>query len=111
MASSRRRALAQGDHGMAARQLTQIRWIVATNLVLGVITVAIGASGRYWAERRRRVRCRSWPGAVRRDGKLEGAAQTFSRRCRPFGCCRSAPDLSAVAVSVRAPAPLEVERR
>ena len=32
---------------MAARQLTQIRWIVATNLVLGLITVAIGASGRY----------------------------------------------------------------
>jgi uncharacterized membrane protein len=42
------RALAQGDHGTAARQLDQIRRIVATNLVLGVITVAIGASGRYW---------------------------------------------------------------
>jgi uncharacterized membrane protein len=43
-----RRALAEGDYGLAARQLTQIRWIVATNLVLGLITVAIGASGRYW---------------------------------------------------------------
>jgi uncharacterized membrane protein len=44
-----KRALAQSDHGTAARQLTQIRWIVATNLVLGLITVAIGASGRYWS--------------------------------------------------------------
>ena len=42
------RALAQSDHETAARQLTQIRRIVATNLVLGLITVAIGASGRYW---------------------------------------------------------------
>jgi uncharacterized membrane protein len=33
---------------MATRQLTQIRRIVATNLVLGLVTVAIGASGRYW---------------------------------------------------------------
>jgi uncharacterized membrane protein len=33
---------------MAARQLTQIRSIVAINLVLGLLTVAIGASGRYW---------------------------------------------------------------
>jgi uncharacterized membrane protein len=43
-----RGALAQGDREMAARQLTLIRWIVATDLVLGLITVAIGASGRYW---------------------------------------------------------------
>jgi uncharacterized membrane protein len=42
------RALAQSDHTMATRQLTQIRWIVATNLALGLITVAIGASGRHW---------------------------------------------------------------
>ena len=32
----------------AIRQLTQIRWVVGTNLVLGLLTVAIGASGRYW---------------------------------------------------------------
>jgi len=32
----------------AARQLGQMRLIVATNLVLGLITAAIGASGRYW---------------------------------------------------------------
>ena len=42
------RALAQSDDQMATRQLTQIRRIVATNLVLGLVTVAIGASGRYW---------------------------------------------------------------
>jgi uncharacterized membrane protein len=43
-----RRALEQSDDQMAARQLTQIRWIVATNLALGLITTAIGAGGRYW---------------------------------------------------------------
>jgi uncharacterized membrane protein len=43
-----RRALAAGDDKMAARQLGQIRWMVATNLVLGLLTSAIGASGRYW---------------------------------------------------------------
>jgi uncharacterized membrane protein len=43
-----RRALEAGDDKMAARQLAQMRWMVATNLVLGLLTVAIGASGRYW---------------------------------------------------------------
>jgi uncharacterized membrane protein len=42
------RALDAGDYQAAAVQLTQIRWIVATNLVLGLLTSAIGASGRYW---------------------------------------------------------------
>ncbi|HYZ26105.1 MAG TPA: CopD family protein [Geminicoccaceae bacterium] len=42
------RALDQSDDQAAAGQLSQIRWIVATNLVLGLITTAIGASGRYW---------------------------------------------------------------
>jgi uncharacterized membrane protein len=42
------RALAHKDHETAARQLNQIRRIVAINLALGLITVAIGASGRYW---------------------------------------------------------------
>jgi uncharacterized membrane protein len=42
------RALAQRDGETAARQLDQIRRIVAINLVLGLLTVAIGASGRYW---------------------------------------------------------------
>jgi uncharacterized membrane protein len=43
-----RMALARSDNAAAARQLNQIRWIVMLNLVLGLITVAVGASGRYW---------------------------------------------------------------
>ena len=35
--------------GLAAASLGQMRRIVAINLVLGVITVAAGASGRFWA--------------------------------------------------------------
>jgi uncharacterized membrane protein len=42
------RALDRGDPAMAARQLGQIRTIVLINLVLGLITAAVGASGRYW---------------------------------------------------------------
>jgi len=41
-------ALAAGDNPAAARQLNQIRILVTTNLILGLITVAIGSSGRYW---------------------------------------------------------------
>lgn len=41
-------ALARRDTAAAARQLNQIRWIVAANLVLGLVTVAVGSSGRYW---------------------------------------------------------------
>jgi uncharacterized membrane protein len=39
------------DHGaltQAAAQLNQIRIIVAVNLVIGIVTVIVGASGRYW---------------------------------------------------------------
>ena len=43
-----RRALDAGDDQAAGVQLDQIRRIVAINLVLGLITIAIGASGRYW---------------------------------------------------------------
>jgi uncharacterized membrane protein len=43
-----RRAVARRDLREAARQLNQIRWIVMLNLVLGLVTVAIGSSGRYW---------------------------------------------------------------
>lgn len=32
----------------AGKQLAQIRRIVGTNIVLGVITIAVGASGRFW---------------------------------------------------------------
>jgi uncharacterized membrane protein len=42
------RALEHGDQAGAAGQLGQIRRIVAINLALGLITSAIGASGRYW---------------------------------------------------------------
>lgn len=43
-----RRAMAAGDHAAAAAQLEQIRVIVAINLVLGLVTVVIAATGRYW---------------------------------------------------------------
>ena len=43
-----RAALARQDYAAAARQLNQIRWIVMLNLVLGLVTVAVGSSGRYW---------------------------------------------------------------
>ena len=32
----------------AAKELNQIRRIVAINLVLGLLTVIVGASGRFW---------------------------------------------------------------
>jgi uncharacterized membrane protein len=43
-----RAALARQDHAAAAAQLIQIRWIVTANLLLGLLTVAVGSSGRYW---------------------------------------------------------------
>ena len=43
-----RAAVARRDVPEAARQLNQIRWIVTLNLVLGLVTVAVGSSGRYW---------------------------------------------------------------
>jgi len=43
-----RAAVARQDNPEAARQLNQIRWIVTLNLVLGLVTVAVGSSGRYW---------------------------------------------------------------
>jgi uncharacterized membrane protein len=43
-----RAALARQDYPAAAGQLNQIRIIVTINLILGLITVAIGSSGRYW---------------------------------------------------------------
>jgi uncharacterized membrane protein len=42
------RALDGGDVPAAARNLDQIRRIVAINLVLGLATAAVGSSGRYW---------------------------------------------------------------
>jgi uncharacterized membrane protein len=43
-----RAALAAQDLTGAGRQLGQIRTIVAINLALGLLTVAVAASGRYW---------------------------------------------------------------
>jgi uncharacterized membrane protein len=43
-----RAAAARQDWAEGGRQLAQIRTIVTINLVLGVIVVAIGSSGRYW---------------------------------------------------------------
>ena len=43
-----RAAVARADWAEGGRQLGQIRMIVAINLALGLLTVAIGGSGRYW---------------------------------------------------------------
>jgi uncharacterized membrane protein len=40
--------VARQDWTEGGRQLGQIRTIVTVNLVLGLIVVAIGSSGRYW---------------------------------------------------------------
>ena len=36
------------DFPEAAQRLAQIRRIVAINLVLGLATIIVGASGRFW---------------------------------------------------------------
>jgi uncharacterized membrane protein len=41
-------ALDAGDNPSAAALLNQIRILVTINLVLGLVTAAIGSSGRYW---------------------------------------------------------------
>jgi uncharacterized membrane protein len=43
-----RTALTRQDQAAAAGQLAQIRLIVTINLLLGLVTVAVGSSGRYW---------------------------------------------------------------
>lgn len=43
-----RRAVDAKDFAAAAAQLDQIRRIVGFNLVLGLVVVVIGATGRYW---------------------------------------------------------------
>jgi uncharacterized membrane protein len=37
-----------GNFTEAAKHLGQMRYIVATNLVLGLVTIIVGASGRFW---------------------------------------------------------------
>ena len=41
-------AVARGHFPEAAKRLAQIRRIVAANLVLGLLTIIVGASGRFW---------------------------------------------------------------
>ena len=41
-------AVTRQDWAEGGRQLSQIRTIVTINLVLGLVVVAIGGSGRYW---------------------------------------------------------------
>jgi len=43
-----RRAVAASEWPVAARNIDQIRLLVTVNLVLGLITVVIGAAGRYY---------------------------------------------------------------
>lgn len=43
-----RRAIAAGDFAAAARNLEQIRLLVGINLMIGIVTVAVGVTGRYW---------------------------------------------------------------
>lgn len=43
-----RAAVARQNWAEGGRQLTQIRVLVTINLVLGLVVVAIGGSGRYW---------------------------------------------------------------
>ena len=43
-----RDAVEARDFAQAGNRLNQIRRIVAVNLVLGLVTIIVGASGRYW---------------------------------------------------------------
>ncbi|MFZ0836867.1 MAG: CopD family protein [Xanthobacteraceae bacterium] len=43
-----RRAVAAGEWPVAAKYIDQIRLLVTINLVLGLITVVVGAAGRYY---------------------------------------------------------------
>ena len=42
------KAIAAGDWPAAAKQLAVIRRLVGTNLILGLITVAVAGGGAYW---------------------------------------------------------------
>jgi uncharacterized membrane protein len=43
-----KRSIAQSNWPEAGRQLGQIRIFIAVNLALGLVTVFVAASGRYW---------------------------------------------------------------
>jgi uncharacterized membrane protein len=44
-----RRAVSTADWSAADKNIRQIRLLVGTNLVIGLATVVIGASGRYYS--------------------------------------------------------------
>jgi uncharacterized membrane protein len=46
-----KRLIARSNWSEAAHQAQQIRWIVAINLALGLLVVAIASSARYWPGR------------------------------------------------------------
>jgi uncharacterized membrane protein len=41
-------AVVIADWPAASKRLNQIRFIIGTNLLLGILVIAIGAGGRYW---------------------------------------------------------------
>ena len=43
-----KRLVDKEDYPAAAEKLSLIRKLVSANLALGLLTVAVGASGRYW---------------------------------------------------------------
>ncbi len=43
-----RKCVAAGDFPSAATELATIRRIVGTNLILGLLVIVVGASGRFW---------------------------------------------------------------
>ncbi len=43
-----RRAVTRMENDQAAADLNRIRWLIATNLTLGLIVVLVATAGRYW---------------------------------------------------------------
>ncbi|MDP6343968.1 MAG: hypothetical protein QF491_10590, partial [Alphaproteobacteria bacterium] len=41
-------ALDDGDYEAAAGHLARVRRVVGVNIILGVLTMLLGATGRYW---------------------------------------------------------------
>lgn len=42
------RAVTRMENDQAAVELNRIRWLVATNLAIGVVVVVVATAGRYW---------------------------------------------------------------
>ena len=43
-----KQAIAENDWEMGAAKLNQIRILIKTNLILGLVVVSIATAGRYW---------------------------------------------------------------